>query len=59
MPIRRVYVKIDHMFEVDVPDELLTDDRAEELEEYVADHFEDTDWLFDEIFITDLDGNYV
>lgn len=59
MPIRNVYVKISHKFEVDIPDELLLDENSWDLDMYLADKFEDTDWVFDEIVITDGNGNYV
>lgn len=59
MTIRRVYVKIRHRFEVDIPDELLEDGREDELDEHLYYHFEDQDWIFDEVEIFDLDGRYV
>lgn len=59
MTIRNVYVNISHRFQVDIPDELLADGREDELDDLLYYHFEDEQWVFDEVVLTDGNGNYV
>lgn len=56
MTLKRVKVKIRHTFDLDIPDDLLDADGLE-LDYFVYDAFEDEDWEFNNMVISDIKEN--
>lgn len=56
MTLKRVKVEIRHTFDLDIPDDLLDEDGLE-LDYFVYDAFEDEDWEFNNMVISDIKEN--
>lgn len=50
MTMKQVTVRINHTFELDIPDELLDED-GWDLDYYIYDAFENEDWQFSDMII--------
>ena len=54
MTVRRVKIRIDHTFDLDIPDDLMDED-GWDLDYFVYDAFENEDWEFSDMVIRHIE----